>query len=160
MSEPLRASSQRVQEFLSGKGYDFTVRELASSTRTAQEAADSVGCSIAQIAKSIIFRNKADNTPVLVVASGANRVNTRKIEQAAGIKLGKADADFVRAEIGYAIGGVPPIAHIQKVTTFLDPDLQQHEVIWAAAGTPNSLFELKPADLALLTEGQWIDIAE
>lgn len=160
MSLELKASSQRVQDFLSQHGQQFVVKQMPASTRTAAEAAQAVGCSIGQIAKSLIFKDKQTGDPVLIVASGANMVCTKKVEQATGIKLGKADADFVREKVGYAIGGVPPVAHHAKVTTILDPSLQSYEAIWAAAGTPNSLFELHSKDLELLTQGTWVELAK
>lgn len=160
MSTELKASSQRVQDFLLQHGQQFVVRQMPASTRTAAEAAEAVGCSIGQIAKSLIFKDKQSGDPVLIVASGANMVCTKKIEQATGIKLGKADADFVREKVGYAIGGVPPVAHQSQVTTILDPSLQSFEAIWAAAGTPNSLFELHSKDLERLTQGTWVELAK
>lgn len=160
MSMELKASSQRVQDFLAQHGQQFVVRQMPASTRTAAEAAEAVGCSIGQIAKSLIFKDKKSGDPVLIVASGANMVCTKKVEQATGMKLGKADADFVREKVGYAIGGVPPVAHHSQVTTILDPSLQSYEAIWAAAGTPNSLFELHSRDLELLTQGTWVELAK
>ncbi len=156
----LKTSAQKVQDFLAQHGQNFQVKQLTSSTRTALEAAESIGCSVSQIAKSLIFKNKKSQEPILIVASGSNMVDVRKVEKALGIKLSKPDADYVREQVGYAIGGVPPIAHKTKLLTVLDPDLQQHEQIWAAAGTPNSMFSLKAAELESLTEGQWIELAK
>ena len=160
MSDQLSASATRVQDFLSAKGFSFKVKQLASSTRTAQEAADTIGCSVAQIAKSLIFKDGTSGQPVLIVASGTNRVNVEKVSAETGISLLKANADFVKKNIGYAIGGVPPIAHTNSVTTLLDPDLKKFDIIWAAAGTPNAVFCLRPSDLDQLTNGQWVVIAE
>lgn len=160
MAKELSASAKRVQEFLTAKGFSFEVKELSASTRTAQEAADSVGCVLGQIAKSIVFKDKQTNEPVLVIASGANRVDLKKIQKATGIKLGRADGNFVKARVGFAIGGVPPAGHNEPLKTFLDSDLRRYDVIWAAAGTPFALFELKPADLAPMTGGQWVELAE
>ncbi|HPQ95239.1 MAG: YbaK/EbsC family protein [Thiothrix sp.] len=159
MGAKLKASSQRVQDFLSARGHSFVVRQLPDSTRTAVEAAQAIGCSTGQIAKSLVFRDEATGEPVLVVASGTNRVSAVRVEQATGIRLGKADAAFVREHTGYAIGGVPPVAHVRAVKTLLDPDLQQYDYIWAAAGTPNSVFELPAADLEHLTGGIWVVLA-
>ena len=153
-------SARRVQDFLSSKGFGFEVQELPGSTRTAQEAADSVGCQVAQIAKSLVFRDKRLDRPVLVIASGANRVSLKKIEAATGLKLGKADAVFVKERVGYAIGGIPPAGHLEPLETFLDQDLKRYAVIWAAAGTPFAIFQLRPADLEPLTGGKWLDLAE
>ena len=160
MSSPLSDSARRVQEFLASKGFSFQVRELAGSTRTSQEAADSVGCDVGQIAKSLVFRDQKSDRPVLVIASGANRVDLKKIETATGVKLGRADGNYVKARVGYAIGGVPPAGHSEPLETFLDQDLKRYETIWAAAGTPFALFQLKPADLDPLTGGRWLDLAE
>ena len=160
MASRLSDSAKRVQNFLSAKGFSFEVKELPGITRTAQEAADSVGCSVAQIAKSLVFRDKETNLPVLVIASGSNRVDLAKIEKSTGLKLGKADGNYVKEMVGYAIGGVPPAGHNEPLETILDPDLKKYEVIWAAAGTPFAVFQMKPADLESLTNGRWIDLSE
>ena len=160
MASRLSDSAKRVQNFLSSKGFPFEVKELPGITRTAQEAADSVGCSVAQIAKSLVFRDKETNLPVLVIASGSNRVDLAKIEKSTGLKLGKADGNYVKEMVGYAIGGVPPAGHNEPLETILDPDLKKYEVIWAAAGTPFAVFQMKPADLESLTNGRWIDLSE
>ena len=159
MSHPQKASARRVQDYLHERGFSFQVKELPDSTRSAQEAADAIGCSVPQIAKSLIFRDEDSGKAVLVVASGSNRVSTDKIEQATGLRLGKADGRFVREQTGFAIGGIPPVAHAKPVITILDPDLRQYDLIWAAAGTPNAVFALKPDDLDPLTGGRWIDLA-
>lgn len=160
MASKLSDSAKRVQDFLSAKGFSFEVKELPGSTRTAQEAADSVGCAVAQIAKSLVFREKKTNLPVLVIASGSNRVDLTKIEKETGLKLGKADGNFVKERVGYAIGGIPPAGHNEPLETLLDKDLKKYEVIWAAAGTPFAVFQLKPSDLEPLTNGKWIDLSE
>ena len=160
MTSKLSDSASRVQDYLTEKGFSFEVRELPGSTRTAQEAADSIGCEVAQIAKSLVFREKETGHPVLVIASGSNRVDLAKIESGTGLKLGKADANFVREHVGFAIGGIPPVAHNEPLETILDPDLKKYDVIWAAAGTPFAVFQLKPADLEPMTNGRWIDLAE
>ena len=156
----LRESAQRVQDFLTAKGFSFDVRELPGSTRTAQEAADSIGCSVAQIAKSLVFRETDTGLPILVIASGANRVDIAKIEKDTGLKLGKADGNFVKNNVGYAIGGIPPVGHTEPLKTILDSDLQNYDVIWAAAGTPFAVFQLQPMDLGPLTNGTWINLSE
>ena len=160
MTTNLRDSARRVQDFLTQRGFSFKVRELPGSTRTAQEAADSVGCQVAQIAKSLVFREKATGEPILVVASGANRVDPKKIEAATGLKLGRADGNYVKQQVGFAIGGIPPAGHTRPLETILDPDLQRFDTIWAAAGTPFAVFQLKPADLEPLTHGRWIPLSE
>ncbi len=160
MSSVLRNSAHRVQNFLVEKGFSFEVKELPGSTRTAQEAADSIGCEVAQIAKSLVFREKETNLPILVIASGSNRVDVAKIENETGLKLGKADGNYVKEKVGYAIGGIPPVGHNEPLETILDEDLRKYAVIWAAAGTPFAVFQLKPADLETLTNGKWLQLAE
>ncbi len=136
------------------RGFSITVIEFADSTRTAQEAADRAGCTLGQITKSLIFKGKVSHKPILVLTSGANRVNEKRIAEYAGEPIHRADADFVRAVTGFAIGGVPPLGHAQKMETYLDEDLLQYETIWAAAGTPNAIFELTPAQLQNMTDGK------
>lgn len=160
MKSELSGSAKRVQAFLSAKGFPFEVKELPSSTRTAQEAADSIGCAVSQIAKSLVFKEKNTDRPVLVIASGSNHVDVRKIQKATGLKLKIADGNFVKEKVGFAIGGVPPVGHIQPLETLLDTDLKAHETIWAAAGTPFAVFQLRPADLEPLTNARWIDLSE
>ncbi|MEH0018389.1 MAG: YbaK/EbsC family protein [Desulfobacter sp.] len=155
----MRASAERVQAYFREKGFEFEVRELGSSTRTAGEAAESIGCRVAQIAKSLVFRDKNSNAPILVIASGVNRVDVKKIETAMGCKLGRADATYVREQTGFAIGGIPPAGHIRPLKTVLDTDLKQYREIWAAAGTPFAVFRLNPGDLGSLTGGTWVDLA-
>ena len=134
--------------------------QMPSSTRTAVEAADAIGCTVSQIAKSVIFRHAETSEPVLVVTSGSNMVSADKLKQATGIVLKRADAEFVRERVGYAIGGVPPIAHKSTVHVFLDQDIKQFDEIWAAAGTPNTVFKLTPMALGELTGGQWLDVTK
>lgn len=113
-----------------------------------------MGCEVAQIAKSIIFRLKSTNEPLLVVASGINRINEKLIAQQLEDKLGKADADFVRETTGFVIGGVPPLGHMKPIRTLIDEDLFQYETIWAAAGHPKVVFQLTPDELESMTKGQ------
>jgi prolyl-tRNA editing enzyme YbaK/EbsC (Cys-tRNA(Pro) deacylase) len=160
MAVTLRESALRVQDFLTAKGFAFEVVELPGSTRTAQEAADSIGCEVAQIAKSLVFRDQETGLPVLVIASGSNRVDLAKIEQQTGMKLGKADGSYVKEKVGFAIGGIPPAGHSKPLQTLLDTDLKNYGVIWAAAGTPFAVFKLKPADLEPLTNGRWMSLSE
>lgn len=160
MTSVLSNSAHRVQTFLAEKGFSFKVKELPGSTRTAAEAADSIGCEVAQIAKSLVFREKETNLPILVIASGSNRVDVAKIEHETGFKLGKADGNYVKERVGYAIGGIPPVGHNEPLETILDEDLKMYDVIWAAAGTPFAVFQLKPADLEPLTNGKWLQLAE
>ncbi|QUI71293.1 YbaK/EbsC family protein [Pseudoalteromonas sp. M8] len=160
MSQPLKSLSIRVQEFLASHGHNFTVTELADSTRTAKDAANAIGCTESQIAKSLIFKDSNTEKAVLIIASGSNQVSVKKVEAAINVKLEKANANFVREKTGFAIGGVPPVAHTDSVLTIIDKDLKQYDRIWAAAGTPNSVFELKAHDLDTLTGGTWLDIAK
>ena len=149
----LSHSAQRVQQALAAHGLGLTVVELPQSTRTAAEAAAAVGCTVGQIAKSLIFRARDSSRPVLVIASGSNRVDEKAVAAHLGEPLAKADADFVRARTGFVIGGVPPIGHLEPPVTFIDEDLLTYADIWAAAGTPNAVFTLTPGDLVALTGG-------
>ena len=158
MAGELSQSARRVQEALAASGAPCEVLELPASTRTAADAAAAVGCAVAQIAKSIVFRTVQERKPVLVIASGANRVNESKIAAYLGEAIEKADADFVRAQTGFAIGGVPPVGHAQPITTIVDEDLLVLGEVWAAAGTPNAVFKLAAANLPALTEGAVMSI--
>ncbi len=154
----LTASAQRVQDALTAHGVDCQVVELAASTRTAQEAAEAVGCEVGQIVKSLIFRSKHSGRAVLVLASGANRVDEQKLRALLGEQVTKPNADFVRAQTGYAIGGVPPLGHVQPLETFIDEELLQYDEIWAAAGTPHAVFRLRAEDLQRVTDGRVVEI--
>lgn len=151
---------ERVRSAAVALGLDLEVRELAESTRTAAEAARAVGCPLGAIAKSLVFRGLGSNRAILSVVSGANRVDLEKLATLASEGVGKANADFVRAETGYAIGGVPPFGHPAKLPTFLDRDLQNFDSIWAAAGSPFALFEIAPDLLRTVTGAKWMDLAE
>lgn len=154
----LHPSAQRVQDVLNQLGIACQVVTLPASTRTAAEAAAAVGCAVGQIAKSLVFRGMTSATPILVIASGTNRVNEAQLATLIGEPIGKADAAFVRAHTGYAIGGVAPVGHPQPLRTFIDVDLLTYAGIWAAAGTPNSVFALPPADLLRMTGGEVVTI--
>lgn len=158
MNKDLPSSAQRVQKFLTEQGHPCIVKELPDSTRTAEEAALAIGCAVAQIAKSLVFVESQSGNPILVIASGIHRVDTTKIEHATGFHLVKADGKFVKEKMGFAIGGVPPVGHLQKVKTLLDPTLLEYEMIWAAAGTPFTVFQLNANDLQKMTEGQFVDL--
>jgi len=149
-------SALKVQAIL---GPAFEVLEFDASTRTSADAAAAVGCTVAEIAKSLVFRS-ASGRPVLVVASGTNRVNEKKIKMLLGESIGRADADFVRDSTGFAIGGVPPVGHATTPRVFVDQDLIRFAAVWAAAGTPNAVFRIAPADLVRLTGGQVADVAK
>jgi prolyl-tRNA editing enzyme YbaK/EbsC (Cys-tRNA(Pro) deacylase) len=135
------------------------VVELPASTRTAVEAAQAVGCGVGQIVKSLIFKGKDSGRPILILVSGSNRVDLTKAAAEIGEALDKADADFVRQHTGFAIGGVPPVGHTEALDTYIDVDLLQYTEVWAAAGTPNAVFRLVPADLERVTGGRLVQIA-
>ena len=154
----LSQSAQSVQDALSKKGLEAKVVELPASTRTSEDAAKTIGCQVAQIIKSLIFRTKHTNKAILVLVSGINRVNEKTVASQAGEEIVKADADFTREVTGFAIGGIPPTGHKQKIETYVDEDLLQHEELWAAAGTPNAVFSLNSAVIESLTGGKVISI--
>jgi prolyl-tRNA editing enzyme YbaK/EbsC (Cys-tRNA(Pro) deacylase) len=153
MVEELSRSARRVQEVLASSGMDTEVIELPASTRTAAEAASAIGCSIAQIAKTILFRTVKRRNPIIVVASGVNRINEATIETQIGEPIEKADAAYVRERTGFAIGGVPPVGHLEPIYTIVDEDLLELGNIWAAAGTPNAVFHLTGKALLEMTNG-------
>ncbi len=153
-------TARRTQQLLAAAGLAGTVVEFEQPTRTSAEAAAAIGCTVAEIAKTVVFRGKESGQAVLVVASGDNRVCERKVAALVGEKLGRADADFVRAATGYAIGGVAPLGHAQPVRLLLDRDLQRFMQIWAAGGTPYSVFPLTPGELQALTGSDWLDIRQ
>ena len=150
----LGASVRRVQEALAAAGGGHTVVALEQPARTSAEAARAVGCRVDQIAKSLVFRGEQTQRAVLVIASGANRVDERKVAGLVAEPVGRADADFVRARTGFAIGGVAPVAHAEPLAILIDEDLLKWPEIWAAAGHPNAVFKLTPADLVRLTGGR------
>jgi len=154
MSHPLSPHAQKVQVALRTLGFPHEVIELSQTTRSAAEAAQAIGCKVEEIAKSLIFKGKRTNKAILVIASGPNRVNEKKIGDFLSEPVKMADADFVRQRTGFTIGGVPPIAHREQLSTIIDEDLLQFEEIWAAAGTPNAVFRLSPADLTKMTDGR------
>ena len=160
MSASLKASARRVQEALAAHGFAFDVKEFPESTRTSAEAAAAIGCTVAQIAKSLVFRGAESGEPVLIVASGANRVDPAKAAALLGEAIKRADADFVREATGFAIGGVPPLGHDRPIATLIDEELLGFEVIWAAAGTPNAVFRLLPQDLSALAGGKIGDLKQ
>jgi prolyl-tRNA editing enzyme YbaK/EbsC (Cys-tRNA(Pro) deacylase) len=154
----LSPSAQKVQDALRLAGLNHGVRELPATTRSAAEAAAAIGCEVGQIAKSLVFRTKTSGKAVLVIASGKNRVDEKKLVGYLGEPIERADAGFVRQKTGFAIGGVPPAGHSEKLETFIDEDLQQYESIWAAAGTPNAVFQLTPPEMVQLTGGRVVSI--
>ena len=147
MSKSLR----RVQSALEAAGLTIDIRETDDSARTAEGAAAAVGCAVDQIAKSIIFRGEDSGHVVLFLTAGGNRVDPAKATAVAGQVLGKADADLIRAETGFAIGGVAPLGHLRRIDAFLDPRLLEFDQVWAAAGTPRHVFAIAPGDLLRVT---------
>lgn len=158
MQQSLPTSVQKVQDTLKSLGFSGEVVIFPDSTRTAVEAAQAVGCEVGQIVKSLVFKGKHSHTPVLVEASGSNRVNEKRLAELFGEPIEKADANFVRQHTGYAVGGVPPVGHVEKLVTFIDEDLMRYTDIWAAAGSPFAVFQLTPADLQRFTGAEVVSI--
>jgi len=159
-AKPLSKNAKSVQDALANKGIACKVVEFSCSTKTAKDAALTIGCEVAQIVKSLIFQTKLTHKPILILVSGSNHVNEKLIEFEVGEKIIKADADFTREITGFAIGGVPPIGHKQKIDlVFIDKDLLKFDSIWAAAGTPNASFNLRPQDLLAITNGKVIAVS-
>lgn len=156
MKPATSASALKIQAVL---GEGFEVLEFDTSTRTAADAAAAIGCTVGQIAKSLIFRALDSNRPVLAIASGSVRVDEARLAELLGEGIGRADAAFVREQTGFAIGGVPPVGHRGESVIFIDESLLAFETIWAAAGTPNAVFQLTPDDLVRLTGGTVAAIA-
>ena len=154
MSNAEPAGVEKVKEALAGLGYGYSPVVLPKSARTSVEAAEALGCSVAQIAKSLVFRGRDSGRGVLVVASGVNRVDEKRLGRTIGEKVQKPDADFVREVSGFTIGGVPPVGLAGDLETIIDEDLLQHEVVWAAAGNPKAVFSLDPKDLESMTGGR------
>jgi Cys-tRNA(Pro) deacylase len=154
----VKPAAARIQAALDALGLGRTVLELPVDARTSQQAADAVGVGVGQIAKSLVFT--VDGAPVMVIASGINRVDERKLAALAGGKIRRADADTVRRVTGYAIGGVPPFAHDTVLPIWIDEDLLGHELIYAAAGAPDCVFPLTPDDLLRATGGRVADLKE
>lgn len=155
----LHPRAAQVQRALEQAGFGWRVFELEIPVRTAADAARAVGCEVGQIAKSLVFRGARSGDPVLVVASGAHRVDEARVAARVGEPLERATPDFVREVTGYAIGGIPPLGHARAMTALVDEALLRHARIWAAAGHPNALFELDPRDLARMTGGRVAAVA-
>jgi prolyl-tRNA editing enzyme YbaK/EbsC (Cys-tRNA(Pro) deacylase) len=154
---------RRVAAALQAAGHPHAPVMLDDAARTAQQAADALGVAVGQIAKSIIFRRKRDDAAVLVITSGDRRVDEKKVEAlvcADGGKLGRADAEFVKATTGFSIGGVSPLAHAQPPVTLIDRELLRFDEIWAAAGHPHGVFRLRPQDLERLTGAPLADVVQ
>jgi len=160
MKQATHPTALRTERLLREAGIDTRVVEFEQPTRTSAEAAAAIGCSVGEIAKSIVFRGVRSGQAVVVVASGDNRVDEEKVSALLSEPLARADADFVREATGYAIGGVAPIGHARAPRLLLDRDLQRFRTIWAAAGTPFSVFPLAPEQLRALTAAQWADVRQ
>ena len=156
----MKPANERVAQYLEQFGITFEIRMLSNAVRTARLAADALGCEVGQIANSLIFRDINSDQAVLIMCAGDRRVDVQKVKQQAGIVLGKADADFVRQQTGFAIGGVPPVAHANTLRCLLDASLQRYSEIWSAAGTPESVFSMTPQELQKITAGSWQDLVE
>jgi Cys-tRNA(Pro) deacylase len=158
MAKTLSTSAQRVQDALAAAGIETTIIEYDVPARTSAEAAVVLGCSVAQIAKSLVFKTTS-GLPVLVIASGANRVDEGKVSALVGETIGRADAAFVRESTGYAIGGIPPLGHVRALTALIDRDLLRFDTVYAAGGTPHAMFPLSPSDLVRVANGTVADVA-
>jgi prolyl-tRNA editing enzyme YbaK/EbsC (Cys-tRNA(Pro) deacylase) len=158
MNSILQKSAERVQKVLDKFGAKLEVVEMSASTRTSQEAANAVGCQVSQIAKSLIFKTENTERPVLVIASGTNRVNEKKMSDLVGERLEKADAKFVLENAGFAIGGIPPIRRENYAAVYMDEELLKYEDIWAAAGTPHAVFKVSPNVLSDISGASIISI--
>ncbi len=160
MTNPsLPPASQRVADAAAALGLTIDIVVFAQTTRTAEEAAAAVGCAVGQIVKSLVFT--VGGRPVIALVSGANQLDTRKLAALYGVgrkQVERADADTVRAATGFAIGGVPPFGHAQASDVFIDQDFAQYAVIWAAAGTPNTVFAVAPDELRRATGGRVADL--
>ena len=156
--DALSASASRVAEELRRLGITGEVMEMPETTRSAADAAAALGCDIAQIVKSLVFRSIARDEPVLVLASGADRVDEARLAEMVG-PVEKATGKFVRDRTGFAIGGVPPVAHTERLETYLDEHLLGHSVVWAAAGTPRAVFPVDPQELVRVTSAKVVAVA-
>lgn len=159
MTEQLPESARRVEQALRMAGVASRVVQLPQSARTAADAAAAIGCRVEQIAKSLVFRLADSNRPLLIIASGPNRVDERLAAAHVHARLAKADADFVRSTTGFAIGGVPPLGHEQPIATLVDEDLLAFDTVWAAAGTPHTVFSIAPNELVRATGGRVLPVA-
>ena len=158
MPNDLKESVRKVEEALKAHGLECQVLNMKETTRSAQDAANSLGCGVEQIVKSLVFLTKKTQKPILILASGANRVNTKKIRDVLSEPVKMAAPDFVRAKTGFVIGGVPPFGHSNPLKTYIDEDLLKYKEIWAAAGTSNTMFKLSPDDLKKITKGQVVSV--
>lgn len=155
----LHPTAQKVAEAARKLNLDISIKEFEATTRTAEDAARAIGCTVAQIVKSLLF--VVDDQPVMALVSGANRLDEKKLAVLRGVgkkKVKRADAETTRAATGFAIGGVPPFGHPTRLPTYVDEEFLRFEVIWAAAGTPNAVFAINPQALVQVTEGMLADL--
>ena len=152
---PQQSARARFENAAAAMGLDIDVRRFPQGTRTAVEAAAAVGCELGQIVKSLVF--ECDGEPVLALTSGTNRVDTAALGRVLGGLVTKADADTVRRATGYAIGGTPPFGHARPLRTVIDATLLEYDYVWAAAGTPETVFEISSADLVRGASGAVAD---
>lgn len=158
MAETLGKSALKIQEELNKYNLSLKVVTMQDSTRTCVEAANTIGCEVGQIVKSLVFRGKTSGTPILIVASGDNRINEKKMKEYLGEAVTRPDANYVQETTGFAIGGIPPVGHTTKMPCFIDADLFRFKEVWAAAGTPFDVFCLTPDQLATITQGKIINV--
>ncbi|MEM7774166.1 MAG: YbaK/EbsC family protein [Pseudomonadota bacterium] len=154
-----KPAAQRVQAAAMALELKIDIVEMKESTKTAEDAARACGCSVAQIVKSLVFQRVDTSVPVMLLVSGTNRVDPARMAEQIGFELKRPGADVVRQQTGYAIGGIPPFGHAQPIATYIDAALLQHDVVWAAAGTPNAVFSVNPSNLATVTQAQIIDMS-
>jgi Cys-tRNA(Pro) deacylase len=155
----MHPTAQKVADAAQDLGLNITIKEFETSTRTAQDAANSIGCAVAQIVKSLLF--VVNGQPILVLVSGPNRLDEKKLAALCGVgrkKIKRAAADTVREATGFAIGGVPPFGHQTKLPTYIDEDFWQFDIIWAAAGTPNAVFAITPDKLVRVSDGTKVNL--
>lgn len=150
--------TDKVKEILKSFNIPIDFREFTQSTKTSQEAANAIGCKVEQIGKSIVFKGKSSGKAYLVIASGKNRVNERKLSEIVGEPIEKGDANFVRERTGFVVGGVPPFGHREHLETYIDEELFSFQEIWCAGGTPHSVFKIKPEELLRITKGTIISV--
>lgn len=161
MQQPKKyLSTEDVRKFLAERGMNNEILELSDSAATAVLAAEAIGTTVGQIVKSLIFKDAQTGEPLLVLASGNNRVDEKKVSALVGSKVKKPDADFVRSKTGFVIGGVPPFAHLEQMKTFIDHDLLTFDCIWSSAGHPHSVVRLLPEELVSITGGTPADVKQ
>ncbi len=158
MTDETHTPAQRVQECLAAHGIAWHIVELPSRAHSAKETAQALGCRAEQVVKSLVFRGRLTHEPILVLASGPNRVNEQKLSALVAEPVQQADAAFVHQRTGFAVGSVPPVGHIEALATFIDEDLLRYEELWAGAGIPNTVCKFYPADLVSVSGGRVVSI--